>query len=102
MADGPEAYYRLEETAGATNAVDSSDNAHHSKDLMNVVFGATGRVGRAAALSNGRIDLNLQLQPAAGDYSIEALAWFDSIDTLPLNGTGAERAGRSSTVTRAS
>jgi len=77
MADGPVAYYRFEEDAGATSLADSSGNGHHSKVVSNVVFGAAGRVGLAGAFSNAYVTLDLQLDPSTNDFSIEALVRFD-------------------------
>jgi hypothetical protein len=80
MADSPEAYYRFEELPGATNLIDSSGNGHDSLEVSNVVFGAAGGVESAGQFSNAYVQLDLQLSPAAGDFSIEALARFDTTD----------------------
>ncbi|MDA3924987.1 MAG: PKD domain-containing protein [Kiritimatiellae bacterium] len=80
MVDGPEAYYRFEESAGATSVADSSGNGHNSKTVSNVDFGQPGAIGNGGAFSNAFVQLNLQLDPAAGDFSIEALACFDVTD----------------------
>ena len=76
MADGPVAYYRFEESAGAAVMVDSSGNGHGSEEVSNVVFGASGCVGNAARFSNSYARVNLQLDPSAGDFTIEALVRF--------------------------
>ena len=79
MADGPKAYYRFEESAGASTLVDSSGNGYHSTVISNVDFGATGAVGTAGMFSDAYIQLaNFTLSPAVGDFSIEAIAWFES------------------------
>lgn len=81
MADGPVAYYRFEENAGATTLVDSSGNGHGSLEVSNVVFGAAGSAGSAGTFSNAYVELNLQLDPDAGSFTIEAIARFDTTDT---------------------
>ncbi len=80
MADGPEAYYRFEESAGATSVADHSGNGHGSTAVSDVIFGETGAVGKAGTCSNGYVRLDLQLSPAADDFSIEAIARFDVSD----------------------
>ena len=80
MADGPEAYYRFEESAGATSVADHSGNGHGSTAVSDVIFGEAGAVGKAGTCSNGYVRLDLQLSPAADDFSIEAIARFDVSD----------------------
>ena len=77
MADRPVAYYRFEESAGATSLEDSSGNGHHSKVVSNVVFGIKGLVGQVGQFSNAYVRLDLGLDPAAGDFSVEALVRFE-------------------------
>jgi len=82
MADSPEAYYRFEESAGATSFEDSSGNGHHSKVVSNVVFGAAGQVGSAGAFSSAYATLNLQLDPSTNDFSVETLVRFEASASL--------------------
>ena len=96
MADSPEAYYRFEESAGATSVADSSGNGHGSTSVSDVIFGATGAVGKAGTFSNSYVRLDLQLSPKAGDFSIEVIARFDASDVARTfvsqdDGTGTGR-----------
>ncbi len=96
MADAPVAYYRFEESAGATSIADSSGNGHGSPEVSNVLFEATGLAGKAGRFSNGYARLDLQLSPTNGDFSIEALVRFDSTDinrhvASQQNGSGTGR-----------
>ena len=90
MADSPEAYYRFE----TTNVLDSSDNGHHSTVISNVTFEA-GAVGQAGTFSNAYAQIDLQLSPSNGSFSIEALVRYDSTSgtfVSQQNGTGVGRA----------
>ena len=78
MADSPEAYYRFEESAGATSLADNSGNGHNSLVVSNVVFGANGAVGNAGAFSNAFVQLDFELSTDEGSFSVEALARFDT------------------------
>lgn len=80
LTDAPEAYYRFEETIGSTNLSDSTGNGHDSLSLSNVTFGLSGPITSAAVFSNGQVRINLQLDPAASDFSIEAVARFSVTD----------------------
>ncbi|MFC1452071.1 LamG-like jellyroll fold domain-containing protein [Verrucomicrobiota bacterium] len=81
MADNPEAYYRFEEWVGQTTLRDHTGNDHHSILLTNVTFDVEGPVGEAGEFGgNGYVVLALQLPPTATDFSIEALARFDTTD----------------------
>lgn len=54
LADGPVAYYRLDDAVGSTSAEDASGNGHHGSASAKVVFGATGAVaGHTAASFDG-------------------------------------------------
>ena len=76
MADSPEAYYRFEDPI-LTNWM---GDVHHSLDVSNVVFEA-GPVGTAGTFSsNSLVELDLRLNPANSDFSIEVLARFDVTD----------------------
>ena len=77
-ADAPEAMYRFRESAGATTLTDASGNGHAGTVLSNVTFGATGPVDSSAVFSSGTVNLDLQLDPSAGDFSIEAVIRFDA------------------------
>jgi len=79
MADAPMAYYRFEESTNATTIADSSGNGHGSLEVSNVVFGTAGRVGRAARFSNAYVRVDLQLDPAVGDLTVEALLRFNDL-----------------------
>ena len=77
-ADGPEAYYRFEESTGATQLLDSSGNGYHGTVVSNVELGDAGLVGASGNFNDeGRIQLDFYLDPAAGDFSVEALIRFD-------------------------
>ena len=81
MADSPEAYYRFEEPAGNTTIRDSSGNGLDSTAVVNVELGSSGPLGLAGRFSgDGYAQLGLQLSPAGGDFSIEALVRFDVTD----------------------
>ena len=74
LADGPLAYYRFEEGAGATTTNDSSGNDLHATDITNGVFGNAGAIGNAVRFDqDGSILTPLTLDPSLGDFSIEAL-----------------------------
>jgi len=97
LNDGPEAYYRFEEDAGAGTILDSSGNGHHSVSLANAVLGGNGRVGRAVQFDgDGSIVLNLNHNPAAGDFSVELLVALDGMNVPAVmvsqkNGSGTGR-----------
>ena len=93
-ADAPEAMYRFNESAGATTLTDASGNGHDSLSVSNVTFGATGPVDSAAVFSNGLVELDLQIDPSAGDFSVETLIRFDADGNVlqQLDGTGTGRA----------
>ncbi|MCF7847436.1 MAG: tail fiber protein [Kiritimatiellales bacterium] len=80
LADGPEAYYRFEESTGAMSIADSSGNGHDSKTVSNVLLGQPGAMGNGGMFSNAYVQLNLQLSPDAGSFTIEALSCFDTTD----------------------
>ena len=93
-ADAPEAMYGFNKPAGATTLSDATGNGHGSLLVSNVTFGATGSVDSAAVFSNGLVELDLHLDPSAGDFSVETLIRFDAAGNVlqQLDGTGTGRA----------
>ena len=93
-ADAPEAMYRFNESVGATTLSDATGNEHGSLSVSNVTFGATGPVDSAAVFSNGLVELDLQIDPSAGDFSVETLIRFDASGNVlqQLDGSGTGRA----------
>lgn len=86
-ADGPLAYYRFEEAAGATTLVDSSGN---SLDIDNSVLIGTTELGVSGGLGlgvlfngDGSLLTPLLLDPSVGDFTIEAVIRADE----PLGAT---------------
>lgn len=75
LDDGPLAYYRFEELAGATTVADSSGNgAGGNVSVGAVSFESDGLFGNAASFGgDASILTTLTLDPAAGDFSIEAI-----------------------------
>ena len=96
LADGPLAYYRFEESAGASRLTDSSGNGNDSLVLSNVQFNVAGAVGHAGRFNgDGYIVLDFNRSPAAGDFSIECLVQLTGSSphflVSQLNGSGTGR-----------
>jgi len=104
-ADGPLAYYRFEEAAGATTLADSSGNGldiDYSTPAGTTVLGEAAAIGMGA-LFNGdeAIVTPLLLDPSVGDFTIEAVlsAGVGVADMVVLaNQDGALGTGRSNLV----
>ena len=77
IADSPLAYYRFEESPGATTISDSSGNgrnADNSAPAGTTLLGEPGAVGSAVLFNGGGSILTpLNLNPSAGDFTIEAI-----------------------------
>ncbi|MDB4296856.1 LamG domain-containing protein, partial [Akkermansiaceae bacterium] len=105
-ADGPLAYYRFEEAAGATTLVDSSGNGldiDYSAPIGTTQLGEPGAIGLAALFNtDGSILTPLLLDPSVGDFTIEAIVRADSPEpagsVVVSNQDGTGGPGRSNLV----
>ena len=77
IADSPLAYYRFEESPGATTISDSSGNGRNADNTTpagTTLLGEPGAVGSAVLFNGaGSILTPLNLNPSAGDFTIEAI-----------------------------
>lgn len=109
IADGPLAYYRFEEAAGATTLADSSGNGlniDYSAPIGTTQIGEPGAIGLAALFnSDGSILTPLTLDPSVGDFSIEAIIRSDTPavggTVVVANQDGDAGPGRSNLVVNA-
>ena len=79
MADSPEAYYNMN-FFELVSFRDFSENEHDGLSVVNVTAAGYSPVDVCVAFSNGLVELDLQLDPSAGDFSIEAVIRFDEGD----------------------
>lgn len=107
-ADSPLAYYRFEETTGATTLIDSSGNGldiDYSAGAGTTQLGVAGAVGLGALFKgDGSIMTPLLLDPSIGDFTIEAViqAGTSAADAVIVaNQDGTLGTGRSNLVVNA-
>lgn len=79
-ADEPVAYYQFEQ--GRCDMInDSTVNAYNSISVSSIACGSAGLTSLALSFTNGQVELSMQLDPSAGDFSIEAIVRFDVTDS---------------------
>ncbi len=89
-SDAPtEGLYHLDEPAGETSAADASGNEHDGTVGSAADFTEAGRYGGSAEFDGGSgseitIADHADFEFGAGEFSIEAWIWIDSLGALPM------------------
>ena len=77
VSDSPEDYFCFAELIIASRLYDQMGDGYASETVENVTFSTNGLIGYSGVFSSGTAVLDLQLDPSAGDFSVEAVIRFD-------------------------